>query len=192
MSFFAQKSCFFDLSAVLCDDFWFLNGVTIMNKVKNFFKRYVLAGLIALAARNGVAANNGTMIMDKSVAATEWNIKKIGAPLTVAQLNENAKIALEKKKYEQCIDFCRRIIITNEKGLYANACYMMGCAYTELGVYDKAIINFQQAKIYYNQYGVYHADNTVDYLGLYDAGLQNAMRAQKYALNNPSKHNRSK
>lgn len=192
MSFFAQKSCFFNLFALLCSDFWFLNGVMIMNKVKNFFKRYVLAGLIALGARNGIAANNGTVSTDKAIAATEWNIKKSGAPLTVAQLSENAKIAFEKKKYDLCIDFCRRIIITNEKGLYANACYMMGCAYMQLGIYDKAIINFQQAKIYYNQYGVYRADKTVDYLAMYDAGLQDAMRAQKYALSNPPKHSKSK
>ena len=67
-------SCFFNLFALLCSDFWFLNGVMIMNKVKNFFKRYVLAGLIALGARNGIAANNGTVSTDKAIAATDTTI----------------------------------------------------------------------------------------------------------------------
>ena len=93
-------------------------------------------------------------------------------------LNDIAITYFNLKQYDDCIDYCKKVLQTTEKQQYAKACFNAGRAYEAKGMYDRAIMNYTKASEYYSTYGISDEDESVDYKKIYEAAIQRATTAK--------------
>ena len=150
-------------------------------------KRNFFMALLTVLGMHGSASaalsNNSDASSTKKAVVLPINTKNKSAkavkyPSNVAELNKMAIEALDKKQYKTCIDLCNRVLITGAKQQYATACYTMGRAYMGQKNYSKAIINFELAIKYFNQFGISRPEKGVDYIKLYTDALDSAKKAR--------------
>lgn len=99
-----------------------------------------------------------------------------------ADLWNDIAIAYYKlKHYDNCIEYCKKILKTTEYGERAKACYNAGLAYEAKGNYNKAIINYEKALEYYNKYGISDPNPNVDYEQIYKTAKARAVSAKQVA-----------
>jgi tetratricopeptide (TPR) repeat protein len=161
-----------------------------MSKLKNFFMATTAVVLIGERAPAATTVNqpSETTKVSVPVSGKKKNANFVRYPTNVAQLNEMAVEALEKKQYKTCIDLCERVLITGHHQQYAMACYTMGRAYMAQNNYKRAIPNFELAVKYYNTYGVSRPKKDVDYKKMFDDALTNAYKTVKdVTLTEPAK-----
>ena len=82
------------------------------------------------------------------------------------------------KQYDNCITYCKKVLETTEYGEYAKACYNAGLAYEALKNYDRAILNYEKALTYYQEYGVSAPDPKVDYEQIYQKAKERVEAAK--------------
>lgn len=89
--------------------------------------------------------------------------------------NDIALTYFKLKDYDNCIEYSQKVLTTAETGCYAPACHNAAFAYEKKGDYKRAKINRERAIEYYEKYGVYQADENVDYNKIYKSAYDSTM-----------------
>ena len=153
------------------------------------FKNFLMATVAALGMSGGMTANantndNTSKIKKVVVPVSDKkrnNRSSVQYPTNVNQILEMAQNSLNKKQYSQCIDLCKRVLITGYKKHYTMASYLMGNAYMGQNNYKKAIESFELANKYYELHGVNQPDKNTDYAKMFSDALNTAYQKYKDA-----------